>query len=174
MKMSQEDRVVVVAIRMERKSVVVAVAIAVLDTKWIRIGSVSTIHVAAITAVLVVSTVVWTVVVTSSEYFLKVLLKQTSCMRPDPNAPVTMSNHPPTSESFEGLAGVGTLGNRHYVPAVFYSDLNNTAAGTKTPLYIIPADIPNQQTLFSTTMAPVVPISSVTAPQESSSKSCNM
>ena len=81
MKMSQEDRVVVVAIRMERKSVVVAVAIAVLDTKWIRIGSVSTIHVAAITAVLVVSTVVWTVVVTSSEYFLEVLLKHTTCMR---------------------------------------------------------------------------------------------
>ncbi|KNB43634.1 hypothetical protein JH06_4115 [Blastocystis sp. subtype 4] len=121
------NRVVVVAIRMERKSVVVAVAIAVLDTKWIRIGSVSTIHVAAITAVLVVSTVVVFPEGVTEADIVYASPSHRIIYQPDPNAPVTMSNHPPTSESFEGLAGVGTLGNRHYVPAVFYSDLNNTA-----------------------------------------------
>lgn len=35
--------------------------------------------------------------------------------QPDPNAPVTMTTHTSTTESLEGLAGVGALGNRHYV-----------------------------------------------------------
>ena len=81
MTMSPENHVVAVVIQMERKSAVVVVDIAVWDTKWILVVSVSTILVAVIIVVLVVLIAVWIVVVTSSEPFLTVLLKQTLYMR---------------------------------------------------------------------------------------------